>query len=179
MGGIWIFLAACIGLGALWNAALWVLAPLLPQGWSGGPRRGGSSDSGEQGKQQQLQQQWGLQGSPGGGGMSPLSDKSYGGAGGRGGSLTLLLQPEDGGATGLMGEPVTTDEAVRCTNAKLREVRTVCACVVVWGEGEWGGQRGWMITRIRIHTTRARTCMTTGHTTLLQVTLTSPLPHTG
>ena len=52
----------------------------------------------------------------------------------------------------------------------------MCACVVVWGEGEWGGQRGWMITRIRIHTTRARTCMTTGHTTLLQVTLTSPLP---
>ena len=60
--------------------------------------------------------------------MSPLSDKSCGG--GRGGSLTLLLQPEDGGCMGLMGEPVTTDEVVRCTNAKLREV-----CVIVCGGG--------------------------------------------
>ena len=25
VGGIWIFLAACIGLGALWNVALWAL----------------------------------------------------------------------------------------------------------------------------------------------------------
>ena len=25
VGGVWIFLAACIGLGALWNAAIWAL----------------------------------------------------------------------------------------------------------------------------------------------------------
>ncbi len=26
VGGVWIFLAACIGLGAAWNLAIWLLA---------------------------------------------------------------------------------------------------------------------------------------------------------
>ena len=104
IGGVWIFVAACMGAGLLWNLSVRFVVPLLF------PTRGGRASPASAGKGGLGHQEGSLFGGMGGGGWET-----------EGATAAAAVSP--------LGAAVTADEAVRETHARLDEVSRDVSCV--------------------------------------------------
>ena len=102
IGGVWIFVAACMGAGLLWNLSVRIVVPLLF------PPRGGRASP-----------------ASGKGGLGHTEGSFFGLGGGgwetEGATAAVTVSP--------LGAAVTADEAVRETHARLDEVSAVALFV--------------------------------------------------
>ena len=98
IGGVWIFVAACMGAGLLWNLSVRFVVPLLFP-----PRSGRGASPASAGK----------------GGLGHTEGSLFGGMGGGGG---WEMEGAAAAAVSPLGASVTADEAVRETHARLDEV---------------------------------------------------------